>query len=76
MGLIKQTKNYTMTVETLPEDKLPQYVVRHNSHGVVEYADNTLLRAMQWMDECEKLMAKYMADEAVQPKPVSIQILN
>lgn len=53
-----QTPNFSVTIETLPEDKLPQYVVRNKETGVIEFFHNVLYIVKQWTREMDELIAK------------------
>lgn len=75
--VIHESDNYIVQVEQLPEDKLQQYVVRNKQFGVVEYADNTYVRVIQWVDECERVTKEYFSNRnSPKPEPFIKQTLN
>jgi hypothetical protein len=80
---IKESQNYVVQVGIVPGDKVPQYLIFHKEHGVLEFAHNMIYYINQALGEMEEKLeeqqqevkmeqgALFEEDEAVaeNPKP-------
>jgi hypothetical protein len=66
---ILETENYVVHVGTVPGDKVPQYLVFHKEHGVLEFAHNMIYFINQALDEMEEKLVQQATETRMEDLP-------
>lgn len=69
---ILESPNYVVHVGTVPGDKVPQYLVFHRQHGVLEFAHNMIYFVNQALEEMEQKLEEQATQVRVEDLPTPI----
>lgn len=69
---ILETPNYVVHVGTVPGDKIPQYLVFHRAHGVLEFAHNMIYFVNQALEEMEEKLEQQATAARIEDLPTVV----